>query len=70
MDCQDIETMEEVSAKVVLLHHRTEVSIRCGDDPYADGDFSVLPNAKHAVLLQHAQQLGLQRIIELADLIE
>ena len=62
--------MEEVSAKVALLHHRTEVSIRRGDDSYADRDFSVLPNAKHAVLLQHTQQLGLQCVIELADLIE
>src|SRR5262245_23461121 len=70
MDRQDVETMEEVGAKRSLLYHLTQVSIRRGDDPHADGDFSVLPDAEHAVLLQDAQQLGLQRAIELADLIE
>jgi hypothetical protein len=70
MDRQHIEMMEEVRAKPSLLHHLSQVSIRCGNDPHADRDFAFFPNAEHAVLLQHAQQLGLQGVIELTDLIE
>jgi hypothetical protein len=70
MDRQDMETVEEVLSKGSLLHRCLEVSIRGGDDPNADRNLVVFTDAEDAVLLQHAQQLGLEGIGQFADLIE
>ena len=51
MDCQNMETVEEVCSQLALLHHGLKVSIRCGNDPHADGNFPVFTDTQDAVLL-------------------
>jgi hypothetical protein len=70
MDRQDIESVEKVRAKLALLYHRLQVSMRGGNDPHVDRQLLVFPHPEDAVLLQHSQQLGLQSVIQLADLVK
>jgi len=70
MDRQDMETVEEVSSKLSLLHHRIQVSIRGGNDPHAHRNLPVFADTQDAFLLQYSQQLCLEGIVQLADLIE
>ena len=70
LDRQDLQSMEEIRPERPLPHHRFEVAVGGGDDAQADGCFLIFTDAEHAALLEHPQHFGLQRRIELADLIE
>ena len=65
-----LEPVIQVLAELAAQHHRLEVAVRGGDD--ADVDFDLLVAAKLGELrvLQHVEQLGLERRLHLADLVE
>jgi hypothetical protein len=65
-----MQAVEEVGTKRAMLHHLLQVTMRGGNHPHADGHFPILSNAEDTVLLQHAQQLGLEGDVQFADLIE
>jgi hypothetical protein len=62
--------MEKVCAKLSLLDHLREISIRRRDDANVDRNFMVFANAKHAVFLENAQEFCLQRQVKLSNLIQ
>ena len=66
----DVEPVVEILAEAAVREHRLEVLV--GRGHHADVDALVLGRAERAdlVLLQHAEQLGLERQRELADLVE
>src|SRR5918912_2834294 len=70
MDREDIETVEQILSEHPLLYHSPQVSMRGGNNPHVECNFSVFPHAQDAVLLQYAQELCLEGSVQLANLIE
>ena len=66
----DVDAVEEVLAELAGRDHRAQVAVRRGDD--ADVDLARLgvADAVERALLEHAQDLDLQRRRHVADLVE
>jgi hypothetical protein len=60
----------EVVAKAARPHLGGEVPIGRGDDPDVDPPGSLLADPRELAVLEHAQQLALERERDLADLVE
>jgi hypothetical protein len=66
----DVEAVQEVAAQRAVGDPRLDVLVGGGDHPQVDGHGAVAAEDVDDVLLQHAQQLGLERERELDDLVE
>src|SRR5882672_523659 len=62
--------MKQVRAKPSLFHHLFEVAIGSCNHANVYRHFPVIADTQHAILLQHAQELGLQRSVQIANLIQ
>ena len=51
-------------------HHRLEIAVGGGDDAHVDFDGAVAAQLGELAVLQHVQDLGLQRLRHLADFVE
>src|SRR5262249_61392787 len=47
-----------------------EIAVGRTDDPHVDRDVVAAAHARELAVLEHVQQLGLERRVELADLVE
>jgi hypothetical protein len=60
----------EIGAELPLDDPGPKVPVRRADDPHVDREGAVAAHGSHAPLLEHAEELGLVRERELADLVE
>ena len=65
-----IQAVEQVLAEQLGRHGLLEVLVRGRDDPHVDLDRLAAAHALDHLLLEHAQQLGLERQVHVADLVE
>ncbi len=70
MQRQHVEAEHQVGAEAALGHLLLQVAVGRGDDAHVQLDLAAPAEALHALLLQHAQQLGLQPQRQFADLVE
>ena len=66
----DVQAVEQILAERALGDHLREIGVRRGDDADVDLDRLRVADALELALLQHAQQLGLQRRAHRPDLVE
>ena len=66
----DVQAIEEVLAERGVRDHLREIGVRGGDDPDVDLDRVRVADALELPLLQHAQQLCLERRAHRRDLVE
>ena len=69
-DGDDVEAVVEVIAESALADHRLEVAVRRRDDAHIDVNGFLTADAVEFLLLQDAQELDLQVLVELPDLVE
>ena len=69
-DIDDVEAVVEVLAKGPLGHRLFEVLVGGGDDADVDLDVAVGAQPRELAVLEHLQELGLERQGHLADLVE
>ena len=67
---EPVEAREEVGAKLPLLDQLGERAMGGGDDAHVDLDGAHRADGDHLALLEHAQEGGLGRLGEIADLVE
>jgi hypothetical protein len=65
-----MKAMEEIGSKLSPLHHGIEVAIGSGNDPHVYRNLSLFADSEHTGFLENAQQLGLEGIVQLANLVE
>ena len=70
LDRYHIEPVEEILTERTIGHHPREIGVRCGDDSYVDLDGVRVADALELTLLQHPQQLRLERGAHRSDLVE
>ena len=66
----DLEPVVEVLAELAAQHHRLEIAVGGRDHAHVDVDLLVAAKLGELGVLQDVQQLGLQRRLHLADLVE
>ena len=69
-DADHLEAMVEVLAELTGLARLLERLVGGGHDPRVDADRRVAADAREHPVLEHVQQLGLERRAHLADLVE
>ena len=69
-DGEDVEAVVEVAAELAIGHHCGEIAIGGGDDACIDADGAVAAEAFEFLLLEDAEELGLQLGRDVADFIE
>ncbi len=69
-DRDDVEAVEQILPKLALLHHAFQMTVGGADQAHINRDFCRLAHRAHAPLLHGAQQLGLHRQGQFADLVE
>ena len=62
--------MVEIGPELPLHHRLLQIPVGGGQDAHIDLEGGVVTDALQIAVLQHPQQLGLQRQRELADLVE
>src|SRR5262249_24062993 len=70
VDGEDVQPVVQVWPELPLLRPRLEVAVGGGDQPHVGADRLVAADALERLLLQDAQQLGLQRQRHVADLVQ
>ena len=70
LDRDDVEPVEEVLLEPAVGHHLPEVAVGGGDDAHVDALGPLGAERLELALLQHAQQLRLQRRAHRPDLVE
>src|SRR6185369_8942028 len=60
----------EVLAELVRRDHLEEVAVRREDEPHIDRAMLVLADATYRLRLEHAQELRLHALRQLADLVD
>ena len=70
LDPDHVEPEVEVLAKRTAAHLRLEIHVRGGHEPRVGAQGLGAADAVELLVLEHAQQLGLDRRRELADLVE
>ena len=70
VDAQDVDAVVQVFAEAGLTHERLDVAVGGGDDAHVDLDGLVAAQALEALVLEHAQQLGLQPEAQFAELVQ
>src|SRR5262245_52117318 len=66
----DLQAIVEVFTKIAAHHHLLEVAVGRGHDAHVDVNLLVASEFRELRVLQHVQQLCLQRRFHLADLVE
>ena len=66
----DVQPEEEVFAELPVGDGLLEVAVGRGDDPHVDANVVLAAEPRELAVLQHLQQLGLQREAHVADLVE
>ena len=66
----DAEAVVQVLAELAVGDPVLEDAVRGGDHPNRDADRLLAAEPLHLAVLQHAQQLGLRRLVQVADLVE
>ena len=69
-DLEDVDPVEQILAELLVRDHRRQVLVRRRDDPHVDLDRLGAADRRERALLQHAQELDLQRGGHVADLVE
>ncbi len=69
-DADDVEPVVEVLAELAALDRRLEILVGRGEEAHVDAERVLAADRAHALVLQHAQELHLQRERQLADLVE
>src|SRR5438477_6907007 len=70
LDQQYTQSMEQIESKLALGNHALQVAI-CGcDKAHIHGRLDLFAHRQHAVLPQHAQKLGLESRLQLANFVE
>ena len=69
-DREHVQPVVEVAAELLVGDHRDEVAVRRRHQPDVDANRPGAAEALELLLLQHAQQLGLQLQRNVADLVE
>src|SRR5262249_2185887 len=67
---KDVQAIIQIGAKLPVLDHLDEVGIRPGDQAHIDLQRLGAPQALELLLLENAQELGLQFERDVADLIQ
>ena len=70
MQAQHIEAVVEVLAELALLDRVLGILVGGGEVAHVDLDLAVPADPAHLAVLEHAQQLGLERDRHLGDLVE
>jgi hypothetical protein len=70
LDLEDGDAKIEVLAEAAVAHGRREIAVGGGDQAEIGAHFDGAADAVEAPLLDHTEQLGLERGAELADLVE
>jgi hypothetical protein len=70
LDAADRQAIEQVVAKLLLLDLLVEIATGRRDDPHIDPHRAARADPPDLGALERAQQLGLQRHVELADLVD
>ena len=65
-----VDAVHQVFAEVAGRDHFGQVAVRGADDAHVDGERFVFADAADFAAFQHAQQLGLHRLGQLADFVE
>ncbi len=65
-----IQAVEEIFTELLSLHRFRQIAMGGGKDAHVDIKVAVAAQRTHLTLLQHAQQLNLQRLRHIADFIE
>ena len=69
-DADDVQAEEEILAELPVGDGRLEIAVGRGDDPHVDLDVLPAAEPRELAVLEHLQQLRLQRRAHLADLVE
>src|ERR1043165_8581639 len=70
VDRNNIQTMKQVVAEGAVRNHLLQVAIGRGNYANADGDLSLFADRQHSIFLQDAEQLRLQRQVQVANLVQ
>src|SRR5215475_15049419 len=70
MDADDVQAEEQILAKLTAGDGLLEVAICRRDDPNVDAHVVLAAEPRELAVLEHLQQLGLQRDAHIADLVE
>ena len=70
VDFDHLQAIVEVFAEGAGAHHRVEVAIGRRDHPHVDVDGAIAAQLGELAILQHMENLGLQRLRHLADFVE
>ena len=66
----DVQPEVQIGAELTVLDHPLEVAVGGGDDADVDGDGVIRADRGDGLFLQDAQELGLRRQRQVADLVE
>src|SRR5262249_9819323 len=69
-DAPDDEAVEEVVAEAAVLHLAVEIAPRRAEDAQIAADPKLATQAAHRRALEHPEELGLERRVEVADLVD
>ena len=69
-DADDVQPEEQVLAELPVRDGDLEIAIRGRDDPHVDVHVPPAAEPRELAVLEHLQQLGLQRRMHLADFIQ
>ena len=64
------EPVEQIEAELLLGDHARQLAVRRRDDARVDGDRPIRADRLHGLSLEHAQELGLRRERQLAELVQ
>ena len=70
LDRHDVQPEEEILAELTVRHRALEVAVGGGDDPDVDVHVVLAAEPRELTVLEHLQQLGLQRRAHLADFVQ
>ena len=70
VDFKRIDAIHQVLAKIAVLDHLFQISMRGTNDTDVDLLRFVVSDAAYFAAFQHSQQLGLHRLRQLADLVQ
>ena len=70
MNFERVDAEHQVFAKIALVDHFLQIAMRGADHAHVDGERFVFANAADFATFQQAQQLGLHRLGQFADLVQ
>ncbi len=70
VDVDDIQPVEQILAELSLADHLVQIAIGGGNQADVDGNRLGAPHALELPLLDHAEQLHLDGVVDLADLVQ